>query len=96
MAALFRAVADGETGHAFGHLGFLEQSGDPITGVPVSSTIGNVRSAIDGEVRSGDELYRGFARTACEEGFEEIADWFAIPLAPRGPTPRGSSRCRPR
>lgn len=76
VAALFRAVADGETGHAFGHFGFLEQSGDPVTGVPIGSTVQNVRSSLAGEVRSADEMYPGLARTARQEGFEEIADWF--------------------
>ena len=32
LAALFRSVADGETGHAFGHLEFLAEVGDPLTG----------------------------------------------------------------
>lgn len=45
VAALLRSVADGETGHAFGHFAFLEQSGDPVTGLPVGSTVENVRSA---------------------------------------------------
>lgn len=76
VAALFRTVAEGETGHAFGHFGFLEQSGDPVTGVPVGSTVENVRSSLAGEVRSADETYPGLARTARQEGFEEIADWF--------------------
>jgi len=32
IAALFRSVADGETGHAFGHFDFLKATGDPVTG----------------------------------------------------------------
>ena len=35
VAALFRSVAEGETGHAFGHFDFLREVGDPVTGVPV-------------------------------------------------------------
>ena len=33
VAALFRSVAEGETGHAFGHFDFLAEVGDPVTGV---------------------------------------------------------------
>ena len=76
IAALFRSVAEGETGHAFGHFAFLEQCGDPITGIPVGSTLDNVRGAVKGELYSANEAYPGLAKTAREEGFEEIADWF--------------------
>ena len=32
VAALFRSTAEGETGHAHGHLEYLEAVGDPATG----------------------------------------------------------------
>src|SRR5207253_2903908 len=32
VAGLFRDVAEGETGHAFGHFDFLAEVGDPVTG----------------------------------------------------------------
>ena len=35
VAALFRSTAEGETGHAHGHLEYLEASGDPATGLPI-------------------------------------------------------------
>ena len=38
VAALFRSVAEGETGHAFGHFDFLAEVGDPVTGVAVGAT----------------------------------------------------------
>ena len=76
IAALFRSVAEGETGHAFGHFAFLEQSGDPVTGLPVRSTLDNLRGAVQGELHSAIEAYPGLAKTAREEGFDEIADWF--------------------
>ena len=38
VAALFRSVAEGETGHAFGHFDFLREVGDPVTGVPVTGS----------------------------------------------------------
>jgi rubrerythrin len=76
VAGLFRDVAEGETGHAFGHFEFLEEVGDPVTGVPVGDTSANLKSAIEGETYEYSEMYPGFARTAREEGFEEVAEWF--------------------
>src|SRR5256886_11765270 len=75
VAALFRSVAEGETGHAFGHFDFLAEVGDPVTGVPVGSTIDNLKSAIAGETYEYTEMYPGFARTARDEGFEEVGEW---------------------
>jgi len=75
VAALFRSVAEGETGHAFGHFDFLKEVGDPVTGVPVGSTEDNLKSAIEGETYEYTEMYPGFARTARDEGFEEVAEW---------------------
>jgi rubrerythrin len=76
IAALFRSVAEGETGHAFGHFDFLREIGDPVTGAPVGPTEDNLKSAIEGETYEYSEMYPGFSRTAREEGFEEIAEWF--------------------
>ncbi len=76
VAALFRSVAEGETGHAFGHFDFLREVGDPVTGVPVGPTEDNLKSAIEGETYEYSEMYPGFSRTARDEGFEEIAEWF--------------------
>ncbi|HXA28835.1 MAG TPA: rubrerythrin family protein [Candidatus Angelobacter sp.] len=76
VAGLFRDVAEGETGHAFGHFEFLEEVGDPVTGVPVGDTSKNLKSAIEGETYEYTEMYPGFARSARDEGFEEIAEWF--------------------
>src|SRR3954467_13728103 len=64
VAALFRSVAEGETGHAFGHLDLLAQVGDPGPGEPVGPTADNLRSAIAGETSDHTELYPGFAQTA--------------------------------
>jgi len=76
VAALFRSVAEGETGHAFGHFDFLAAVGDPVTGVAVGPTADNLRSAIEGETYEYSEMYPGFARTARDEGLTEIAEWF--------------------
>jgi rubrerythrin len=76
VAALFRSVAEGETGHAFGHFDFLAEVGDPATGLAVGSTADNLKSAIEGETYEYTEMYPGFAKTAREEGFDAIAEWF--------------------
>jgi rubrerythrin len=76
VAALFRSVAEGETGHAFGHFDFLAEIGDPVTGVEVGDTEDNLKSAIEGETYEYSEMYPGFAKTAREEGFDQIAEWF--------------------
>jgi len=75
VAALFRSVAEGETGHAFGHFDFLKEVGDPATGEPVGATEANLKSAIAGETYEYTEMYPGFSKTARDEGFEEIAEW---------------------
>ena len=38
VAAVFRSTAEGETGHAHGHLEYLEAVGDPATGLPFGET----------------------------------------------------------
>ena len=77
VAGLFRDTAEGETGHAFGHMDFLAAVGDPATDEPVGSTEKNLGSAVAGETYEFTAMYPGFAKTARDEGFEEIADWFA-------------------
>jgi rubrerythrin len=76
VAALFRSVAEGETGHAFGHFDILAEVGDPVTGVPVGATADNLKSAIEGETYEYTEMYPGFSKTAREEGFDQAAEWF--------------------
>ena len=76
VAAVFRSTAEGETGHAHGHLEYLETSGDPATGMPFGSTRANLETAIAGETHEYTDMYPGMAKQAREEGFEEIADWF--------------------
>ncbi len=78
VAGVFRSTAEGETGHAFGHLEFMEEVGDPVTGEPIGDTELNLGSAIAGETYEFSEMYPGFAKTAREEGFDEIAEWFEM------------------
>ncbi|HVW25995.1 MAG TPA: rubrerythrin family protein [Polyangiaceae bacterium] len=76
VAGLFKDTADGETGHAHGHLEFLKQVGDPATGLPIGPTLKNLKAAVAGETHEYETMYPGMAKTAREEGFAEIADWF--------------------
>jgi rubrerythrin len=76
VAGLFRDTADGETGHAHGHLDYLKKAGDPATGLAIGSTDSNLKAAIAGETHEYTDMYPGMAKAAREEGFAEIADWF--------------------
>ena len=76
VASNFRETAEGETGHAHGHLDYLKQVGDPATGLPMGDTVLNLKASIEGETHEYTDMYPGMAKTAREEGFPEIADWF--------------------
>jgi rubrerythrin len=76
VAAVFRSTAEGETGHAHGHLDYLAQVGDPATDLPIGPTRANLKSAVAGETHEYTDMYPGMAKIARTEGFEEIADWF--------------------
>ena len=76
VAGNFRETADGETGHAHGHLDYLAQVGDPATDLPIGSSRNNLKSAVAGETHEYTDMYPGMAKSARDEGFEEIADWF--------------------
>ncbi len=76
VSAVFRSTAEGETGHAHGHLEYLEEVGDPATGEPIGSTENNLKAAIAGETHEYTDMYPGMAKTARDEGLGEIADWF--------------------
>jgi len=76
VAAVFRSTAEGETGHAHGHLEYLETCGDPATDLPFGATRDNLKSAIAGETHEYTDMYPGMSKNARDEGFEEIADWF--------------------
>lgn len=76
VAGLFRDTADGETGHAHGHLDYIKVVGDPATGEPIGSTDKNLKAAVAGETFEYTDMYPAMAKTARDEGFTEIADWF--------------------
>ena len=76
VAALFRSTAEGETGHAHGHLEYMEVVGDPATGLTIGSSRNNLAAAVAGETHEYTDMYPGMAKQAREVGFTEIADWF--------------------
>ena len=76
VASLFKNVADGETCHAHGHLEYLAEVGDPASGEPIGDSEQNLKASIAGETYEYTQMYPGFAKTAREEGFAEIAEWF--------------------
>jgi rubrerythrin len=76
VAAVFRSTAEGETGHAHGHLEYLEECGDPVTDLPFGRTRENLKASIASETYEYTDIYPGMAKAARDEGFDEIADWF--------------------
>jgi rubrerythrin len=76
IGGLFRDTSEAETGHAFGHMDFLKEVGDPVTNVAIGDTEKNLKSAVEGETYEYTQMYPGFAKSARDEGFDEIAEWF--------------------
>jgi rubrerythrin len=76
VGGLFRDTAEAETGHAHGHLDFLKPVGDPATDKPIGSTDTNLAAAVAGETYEYTEMYPGMAKTARDEGFDDVAEWF--------------------
>lgn len=69
IAAIFEETAGNEKEHA--KMWFKE-----LNGGSVPSTIDNLRAAADGENYEWTDMYAEFAKTAREEGFEELAKKF--------------------
>jgi len=76
VAGLFRDTAEGETGHAHGHLDYLKAVGDPATDMAIKDIEQMLASAVAGETHEYTDMYPGMAKAARDEGFPEIADWF--------------------
>ena len=76
VAMNFRETAEGETGHAHGHLDYLKRVGDPATGLPIGDSRLNLKASVAGETHEYTDMYPGMAKQARDEGFGEIADWF--------------------
>src|SRR5438309_12004928 len=69
VSAVFRSTAEGETGHAHGHLEYLEAVGDPATNLPIGRTRDNLKAAVAGETHEYSDLFTGMAKMARDEGF---------------------------
>jgi rubrerythrin len=95
-AALFRSVAEGETGHAHGHLEYLAEVGDPATGEPIGDTEDNFKSAVAGETYEYTQMYPGFAKTARDEASTRSPTGSRPRPAPRRATPAASPRASKR
>lgn len=76
LAALFRAAAQSEAQQSQGHLDFLREVGDPQTRAPIGTSEQNLKAAINRATYETETLWTGFGRTAREEGFDAVADWF--------------------
>ena len=76
IAGNFRDTAEGETGHAHGHLDYIKVVGDPATGLPIGDTMENLAAAVAGETHEYTEMYPGMAKTARDESLGDVADWF--------------------
>ena len=59
VASIFRHTAEGETGHAHGHMEYLINggSGDPETGLPAGDIVQALESAIHGETHEYTSMY---------------------------------------
>ena len=78
ISSLFRSVAEGETMHAFGHLDFLSELGEWTALGETSAVVACLKAALTLEVFEHTQMYPGFARTARDEGFDEVAEWFEM------------------
>ena len=107
VAALFRSTAEGETGHAHGHLDYLAQVGDPATDLPIGSSRENLKAAVAGETHEYTDMYPGMAKAARDESSTRSPTgsrrWrrpsARTPTASRRPWtrwPTETSRARPR
>ena len=69
ISALFQKTAENEKEHA--KMWFKELSG-------IGTTTDNLKAAADGENYEWTDMYEGFAKTAEEEGFPELAQKFRM------------------
>ena len=86
MSSIFEETANQEKEHAKRLFKLLEGGEVEITGSfpagVIGSTLGNLKGAAAGENYEHTEMYPGFAKTAREEGLDNIADVFgAIAVA---------------
>ncbi|KAG1648750.1 Rubrerythrin-1 [Nymphon striatum] len=68
IASNFRSTAEGETGHALGHLDYMSEAGDPVTGQPIGTTQQNLTASLTAETHEYTDMYPAMAKTARDEG----------------------------
>jgi rubrerythrin len=80
ISAIFEETANQEKEHAKRLFKFLQGGEIEITAAfpagVIGSTLENLKAAAAGEHYENTEMYPGFAKTADEEGFKEIAEVF--------------------
>jgi rubrerythrin len=76
-AVILHDLAQRRAGHAEEHLRMLDGLADTLTGRSAGDVRDNLCAAIASERERG-ALYAGMVRTARDEGFIEIADWFEL------------------
>ncbi len=54
----------------------MKRVGDPATDKPIGDTDKNLAAAVAGETYEYTEMYPGMAKTARDEGHEDVAEWF--------------------
>jgi rubrerythrin len=74
LAVLTRTSAGTGARYAGGHLDFLIEDQD--SAAPAGTSTAEFAAAMTEMIDEHTGMYAGMARTAHDEGFEEIADWF--------------------
>ncbi len=93
VAVVFRSTAEGETGHAHGHLEYLEETGDPATGLPIGATGDNLKAAVAGETHEYTTCIRVWPKPPGRKGLTKSPAGSKPLPRPKSPTP-GVSRKR--
>jgi len=76
LAAMLRAAAKSGAAYASGHLDYLFANDELVCTTPTGRSASQLADAIAAMTDEHTAMYAGMARTAREEGFDEIADWF--------------------
>src|SRR4030081_255425 len=74
LAAVFRSTAERKTGHAHGHLEYLEEVGDPATGKPIGPTGDILKAAIASETHYYAHKYADKRVVAVQDDIDDPAD----------------------
>lgn len=83
-ADLFRRLAQNEAVYAEGHLEFIREAYDPVSGQAFGETADNLAAAVFSEEEDVASLDPDYARIAESEGLGAIASWFrTVALAKR-------------